>query len=84
MTTNEEKLNILRNQVYMQVAECKDSVVMRVVYDLLTRSIVGQKKYGQTLDRADLTIKQWQNHLYEELLDAANYLKKITHENQTD
>jgi len=80
MTTNEEELDILKNQIYMQVSQCKDSIVLKVVYDLLTRSIVGQAKYNATLDRTDLSRKEWLSHLYEELLDASNYLKKLQHE----
>ena len=33
--------------------------------------------YGTTMDREDLTREEWMNHLYEELLDASLYLKKL-------
>jgi hypothetical protein len=54
----------------------KDSVVEAVREDLLKRSQVGIKKYNVTLDRKDLSLKQWLQHAYEECLDQANYLKR--------
>ena len=53
-----------------------DSVVEAVRDDLLRRSQVGIKKYGVTLDRTDLSLKDWLQHAYEETLDQANYLKR--------
>lgn len=55
----------------------KDKVVEEVCNDLRKRSEVGIKKYGVTLDRDDLTLKEWIQHFYEENLDAANYAKKV-------
>lgn len=54
----------------------KDSVVEAVREDLLKRSQVGIKKYGITLERTDLGLKDWLQHAYEETLDSANYLKR--------
>ena len=54
-----------------------DSIVEKVRSDLLTRSQRGISKYGTTLDRKDLTRKEWLQHAYEEALDLANYLKKL-------
>lgn len=53
-----------------------DNVVEAVRQDLLSRSQVGIKKYGVTLDRKDLSFKEWLTHAYEECLDMANYLKR--------
>lgn len=53
-----------------------DRVVEAVREDLLRRSQVGVRKYGVTLDRNDLSLKDWLQHAYEECLDQANYLKK--------
>lgn len=53
-----------------------DTVVERVRQDLLERSQKGINKYGVTLDRRDLTLKDWLQHAYEECLDQANYLKR--------
>lgn len=53
-----------------------DKVVEAVRADLLKRSIIGIAKYGLTLDRTDLNLRDWLQHAYEEHLDAANYLKR--------
>lgn len=53
-----------------------DSVVEAVRADLLARSVTGIKKYGVTLDRTDLSLRDWLQHAYEETLDQANYLKR--------
>lgn len=42
---------------------------------LRSRSDFGEKKYGTTLDRTDLTIEQWLDHATEEALDEAGYLQ---------
>lgn len=53
-----------------------DSVVEAVKNDLTERSNTGIEKYHNTLDRTDLSLKEWLQHAYEECLDQANYLKK--------
>jgi len=53
-----------------------DQIVEAVRTDLLQRSQVGINKYGVTLDRKDLSLKDWLQHAYEETLDQANYLKR--------
>lgn len=53
-----------------------DKVVEAVRADLLKRSQFGIAKYGVTLDRTDLTLRDWLQHAYEECLDQANYLKR--------
>jgi hypothetical protein len=45
--------------------------------DLQKREAKGIKTYGTTLDDANLNKEQLLNHLYEELLDAAFYIKKL-------
>ena len=54
----------------------KDQIVENVRKDLLERSQTGIKKYGITLEREDLTLRDWLQHAYEETLDNANYLKR--------
>jgi hypothetical protein len=44
---------------------------------VLERSRVGHKKYGVTLARLDLDVRQWLQHLQEELLDAAGYVERL-------
>ena len=53
-----------------------DTVVAAVRDDLLRRSQLGIAKYGVTLDRTDLNLRDWLQHAYEETLDQANYLKR--------
>lgn len=48
-----------------------------VCEDITRRQQEGVKKYGTTVGENPLTTKQWQQHLYEELLDAAIYQKKL-------
>jgi hypothetical protein len=54
-----------------------DTIVLSVIEDLNSRSILGIEKYKTTLDREDLSRKDWLQHAYEECLDQANYLKKL-------
>ncbi|MFC5509332.1 hypothetical protein [Bosea massiliensis] len=58
------------------MTERRDAVVEAVREDLLRRSQVGIAKYGVTLERKDLNLRDWLQHAYEEHLDAANYLKR--------
>ncbi len=55
----------------------KDSVVYRIAQLLKNRSETGIRKYGTTLDRTDLEVKQWIDHAIEEALDHALYLQRI-------
>lgn len=41
------------------------------------RASVGQDKYGTTMERTDLSEKEWVNHAQEEALDLAIYLEKL-------
>jgi len=58
----------------------EDQTVKAVCKDLQDRSEVGIKKYGITLDRTDLNLRDWLQHAYEETLDQANYLKRAIQE----
>ena len=54
-----------------------DSIVNSVVQKFLSRSDVGIKKYGKTLDRDDLSTVDWITHAQEELMDGILYLEKL-------
>lgn len=54
-----------------------DPIVETVVDAYRSRSEVGQRKYGVTLLRTDLTTLQWIQHLQEELMDAVLYLERL-------
>lgn len=58
----------------------EDSVVNRVVDKFQQRSAVGIKKYGVTLDRKDIDLDGWLEHLSEELMDSLLYIQKIKDE----
>lgn len=47
--------------------------------ELIQREQVGTDKYGVTLDDAKLTHEQVLQHLLEEQLDGANYIRKALH-----
>jgi hypothetical protein len=52
----------------------RDSIVFKIAQLLRSRSDTGIRKYGTTLDRTDLSVKQWIDHAIEEALDLALYL----------
>ena len=54
-----------------------DSIVNSVVNKFLSRSELGIKKYGTTLDRNDLSTVDWITHAQEELMDGILYLEKL-------
>lgn len=58
----------------------QDLIVKSVIEKYQERSETGQKKYGTTLERNDLTLIQWIQHLQEELMDATLYLEKLKSE----
>jgi hypothetical protein len=58
-------------------AQVKDSVVQSVINKFKQRSEVGIQKYNTTLDREDLTDKEWINHAQEEAMDLILYLEKL-------
>ena len=55
----------------------RDPVVERVVDKFISRSDIGYKKYGVTLEDDKSNIFEWVNHLQEELMDAVLYLQKL-------
>ena len=58
--------------------ERSDSLILAaVIADLRQRESKGLETYGTTMDRTDLSHEEWLNHLYEEVLDSAVYLKKV-------
>ena len=64
--------------------EFRDPVVERVVDKFISRSDVGYKKYGVTLNDDPSEIIEWLNHLQEELMDAVLYLQKAKEVYSTD
>lgn len=60
-----------------------DSIVDSVIQKFLQRSALGKEKYGVTLDRTDLSVKDWIQHAQEELMDGILYLEKLKQTMQT-
>ena len=54
-----------------------DKIVESVIDQFRTRAEKGKEKYGTTMERDDLTLMEWLQHLQEELMDAAVYIEKI-------
>lgn len=55
------------------MSEIEQSVAKKII----DRGNLGEKKYGVTMQDASLTMREWVNHLQEELMDAAVYAEKI-------
>jgi len=58
----------------------KDSVVSKVVKEFQERSDLGIKKYGTTLDRNDLPLRDWLVHAKEEMMDQLLYIQRAIDE----
>ena len=56
------------------------TILQIVIAELKIREERGLSKCGTTMDRKDLTTKQWLQHAYEEALDLSLYLKKLIEE----
>ncbi len=54
-----------------------DSVVQTIIENFVKRAEMGEKKYGVTLDREDLTIEEFIEHALQEHMDAILYLQKV-------
>lgn len=52
----------------------------RVASDLASRQAKGIEKYGCTVEGNPLDLRDWLQHQYEELLDAAVYCKRAIEE----
>tara|TARA_B100001093_G_scaffold119348_1_gene111995 strand:+ start:1086 stop:1280 length:195 start_codon:yes stop_codon:yes gene_type:complete len=52
----------------------------QVIEQIRKRAKVGESKYGATLERKDLNLLKWLQHLQEELMDAACYVEKLKEE----
>lgn len=59
-----------------------DKIVESVLESYKKRSNEGIRKYGTTLERNDLSLLEWLNHLQEELMDATLYIERLKQENK--
>jgi hypothetical protein len=60
--------------------QIQDPIVLKVLAKYSERSQLGIEKYGRTLDRDDLNLIDWLNHLQEEMMDATLYIEKLKSE----
>lgn len=58
----------------------EDKIVEQVKQKFTQRSETGIAKYGTTLERDDLSLVDWLEHLQEELMDATLYIQKLKNE----
>ena len=54
----------------------RDKIIERVINKIKSRSDVGYKKYGVTLNDDNQPLNVWLTHIQEELMDAVNYIEK--------
>jgi hypothetical protein len=67
---------VVKNAQVVKKNEIKeDTIVSSVMFQLAQRSMVGQNKYGTTLDENDSD--DFLEHLKQELLDAVLYIEKL-------
>lgn len=52
-------------------------IEVEVINTILKRAEIGEKKYGVTMERTDLSRLEWLKHAQEEALDLAIYLQKL-------
>lgn len=52
----------------------------RMCRDIAGRQHLGLSKYGVTVENNPLTLRQWLQHQYQELLDAAIYCRRSIEE----
>lgn len=72
-----EEANSLVSQLEGLKGTTKDKIVELNVEELRKRSQTGLAKYGIFLEDAGLTKSELLQHLLEELLDAANYIRTL-------
>ena len=54
-----------------------DSVVFEIIKEFGERASKGYNKYGTDMDRTDLSVSDWAQHLREELMDGLVYLTRL-------
>ena len=68
-----DKNELVKNLLFMT----PDTIVRDVLKRFNARSLAGIEKYSTTLERNDLTGKEWLQHLQDELMDAVLYIEKL-------
>jgi hypothetical protein len=60
------------------MSKIEDSVITKIA----SRATLGKNKYNTTMERSDLTRKQWLQHAQDEAMDLAVYLEKLIQEEE--
>jgi hypothetical protein len=60
-----------------QTTTFTDSVVFEIIKEFGARAEKGYNKYGTDMDRTDLSVVDWCQHLREELMDGLVYLTRL-------
>lgn len=60
-----------------QTTTFTDSVVFEIIKEFGERAEKGYNKYGTDMDRTDLSVTDWCQHLREELMDGLVYLTRL-------
>lgn len=56
------------------------SIEEQICSEIMKRSEIGFKKYGTSMTRTDLSVKEWLQHAKEEAMDLSIYLQRIINE----
>jgi hypothetical protein len=67
----------LKNSEVEQTTTFTDSVVFEIIKEFGERAEKGYNKYGTDMDRTDLSVADWAQHLREELMDGLVYLTRL-------
>lgn len=67
----------LKNSEVEQTTTFTDSVVFEIIKEFGERAEKGYNKYGTDMDRTDLSVAEWAQHLREELMDGLVYLTRL-------
>lgn len=67
----------LKNNIVEQTTTFTDSVVFEIIKEFGERAEKGYNKYGTDMDRTDLSVADWAQHLREELMDGLVYLTRL-------
>lgn len=69
---------VAQDLIQRDIESRASGIEAEVILDIARRQQAGVKKYGTTVADNPLTPKEWAHHLYEELLDAAIYIKRLS------
>ena len=78
MTANRETFGTNpSNPLQTRTIHQTDSIVDSVIDQFVSRARFGKEKYGTDLDRNDLSVLDWIEHVKQEHMDAILYLEKL-------